>query len=271
MQPADPPALEETEPEEQLYRMVTKGHEVPKEDMKKLFLVSCCDGIGAACLAAAWFPVLTQELTAEADEEMQKMTKGHHPNATQVGDIANLEVEAIAAWPGFAEADALMITLGGPHLLEALPKFVELRDGLKQKCEETRKVFRWLVEEDGTASEEHRLLVSEALEAAPMFVHAADCGWCQSLRMYWGVAPHVGTSEEWADICQPGDLVEDAMVLRWQLGDWPPSTGGGAMVLHRGGAGPGAQESREGIGPPSTATSASRWPTLHALPQTGTC
>ncbi|CAE8635341.1 unnamed protein product, partial [Polarella glacialis] len=242
VRPADPPALEETEPEEQLYRMVTRGREVPREDMKKLFLVSCCDGIGAAYLAAAWFPVLTQELKAEADEEMQQMTKGHRPKATQVGDIANLEVEAIAALPGFVEADAVMITLKAPHLLAALAKFVELRDGLKQKCEETRKVFRWLVEEDGCRcqTEEHRVLISEALEAVPMFVHAADFGWCQNLRMYWGVAEHVPSNLEWADIYQPGDLVEDAMVLRWQLGDWPTEdfvatevSAGGREVLRR--------------------------------------
>ena len=65
--------------------------------------------------------------------------------------------------------------------------FVQLREALRQQVRlDKGKQFHWLLEEVASMSAEHRTEVSNILGAQLVLLNAADFGWAQHPRLFWG-------------------------------------------------------------------------------------
>ena len=81
-------------------------------------------------------------------------------------------------------------------------------------------------------SSAHRREISDLFGESPTLIEAADFGWVQRSRLYWGLAAHLRpglqTGKDW-EYFPPGTHFDDLGVIRWMgqrlPGKWQPDAG----------------------------------------------
>ena len=91
--------------------------------------------------------------------------------------------------------------------------------------------FKWLVEEVASMAQKHRDEISATLGGQPVLLNAADWGWVQRARLYWGLDVPALRTRGHVEIAPAGKLAKDLTVVRYtgerQPKDWTPHDGYG--------------------------------------------
>ena len=179
----------------------TASREDPDEPLA--YVISVCDGIGAALVAASRKTTRIRGHVCEEKPNLRRFTRDKWPLCTSSARIEDLT--AADLFPLIMAADPdLVILIGGPPCqpysgLATDPKglsdpraaplrhFVRLREELREALVGTGIQFFWLLEEVASMSAAHRAELTQLIGAEPVLLHAADFGYMHRPRIYFGL------------------------------------------------------------------------------------
>ena len=197
---------DEAEPVEKEAEAKDEDGDEEVEDYK-VFVISLCDGMGGGLVAVTTKTARMRGHVVEKEEHLREFVCGKFPGATASTMVEAFDIEAVLAEVEKEDPDALMLIMGPPcqpfSLLAttplglddprcaALKSFVKIRDALDKgfSTRDARK-FRWILEEVANMTAPHRDAISKLLGCQPVLVNAADWGWVQRARLYWGLLEH---------------------------------------------------------------------------------
>ena len=228
-----------------------RGGSVEQQDLGDplTYLVSLCDGLGAAMVAVSQKTSRLQGFLCEKKDHLRDFTAKKWPQFDSCARIEQVDVEDLAKRIAAVAPDIVLLVAGTPcQPLSGLatdPKgfedertapilhFVRIRDGLNKILADTGVEFKWMLEEVASMSEPHREQLSAVLGCSPVLFHSADFGHIHRPRLYWGLdleavirhrasRPHV-------DILPAGTVAKGLCVVRWcggaQPSTWEPHDG----------------------------------------------
>ena len=218
-----------------------------------LFVVSVCDGIGAAFVALFLLGYRAQGIAVENEGHLSAFGAVTWPSLTQDDNVLSLSAADAMAGARAAKAHAVLLVGGPPcppfsslssnpqgfndERSAPLVRFVELRDEIGSACAATGMRFRWLMEEVATMEVAHRAAITELVGEVPTLIHAADFGYLHRARLYWGLheVVTVGAQLPRVEILPEGTAARGMHVVRW-LGrpspaGWQPHDGAAAAAL----------------------------------------
>ena len=111
------------------------------------------------------------------------------------------------------------------HRAAPLEHFCHLAKCLKARAAQESFQFICIMEQVATMLPKHMQQVTELFGDVPVLIQAADFGWVQRARFYWGPAAALQelrgqASADW-EYMPPGKALEGAGVLRWAGGKCP--------------------------------------------------
>jgi len=234
----------ETKPDERA------GYEFGSEEARHVvFVLSVCDGIGAAFVAMDHYVSDVVGHACELEDNLREFVQSKWPRVTGCKRIQELKVENLKAKILAAKATAVLL-IGGPpcqpfsglgsnprgfeeERSAPIKEFVRLRGEAKELCEELGLHLFWLMEEVASMSAKHRDQISELLGTQPVLMHAADFGHVHRARLYWGLDVELLGSKQCdlqkIEFFKPGDAAEGLHVVRWkgpsEPRSWQPDDG----------------------------------------------
>ena len=209
-------------------------------------LVSVCDGIGGGRVAVGSYTNQVSLFVVEPEATLRDFVSEAFPGAVAHHSAENLDIDSILRFTRAANADVTLL-LGrtpGPHingpaqdphrldgdLCAAFHTFVSLRDRLQADVSRADgRVFHWLLEGTASVSVARRRQISDLVGCEPVLVNAADWGWVQRSRLYWGLDLARLSSHGSAEVIPPGVAAESLTVVRYTgppvPADWQPNDG----------------------------------------------
>ena len=211
-------------------------------------MVSLCDGIGGvfACLQRLQLP--HDAIVAEADTDlrdfmhqkfpqfemyaqcntvteevvMKKFTKNHYKGIFLIGGPPCQPFSQAGKQAGFDD-----------HRAAPMEHFCQLAKCLKSRATRENLQFLCLMEQVATMQPQHRDQITHLFGDVPVLIQAADFGWVQRARLYWGAATVLHELKDKAvadwEYMPPGKALEAAGLLRWAGGNvplhWAPREG----------------------------------------------
>ena len=206
----------------------------------KWLVVSLCDGVGGAfaCLAKLQLP--HDAILAESDGDLRDFMHQKFPAFEMYAQCSNVTEDIVMK--KFRKGNFTGIFLiGGPpcqpfsragrkagfddHRAAPLQHLCHLAQCLTSRAAQEHFKFVSLMEQVATMQAQHRERITEMFGDVPVLVQAADFGWVQRARFYWGAAATLQeirghASAEW-EYLPPGKALNGAGVLRWAGGKCP--------------------------------------------------
>ena len=211
-------------------------------------MVSLCDGVGGAfaCLAKLQLP--HDAILAESDGDLRDFMHQKFPAFEMYAQCSNVTESVVMK--KFRKGNFTGIFLiGGPpcqpfsragqqagfddHRSAPMLHFCHLAQCLTSRAAQEHFQFVYLMEQVATMQAQHRERITEMFGDVPVLVQAADFGWVQRARFYWGAAATLQATQgqasaEW-EYLPPGKALTGAGLLRWAGGKcpehWTPRVG----------------------------------------------
>ena len=211
------------------------------------FVVSLCDGIGGFFLAIQLAQYAFEGIALEKEAHLRDFTHSRWPQLLMRQDCESVTADEVIRLAAKAGCGGVWLVGGPPcqpfsvagqrggfndQRANPLLVFCELKGELDKATRAAGLGFRCLLEEVATMSSTHRAEISEKFQGGPTLIHAADFGWIQRARLYWGLETYLkaGTPKGWDwEYFPPGTHFPDVGVVRW-LGcrlpaEWDPDPG----------------------------------------------
>ena len=211
-------------------------------------VISLCDGVGGAfaCLERLRLP--HEAIIAESDVDLRDFVHQKFPNFDLHAQCNSVTEDVVMKKFNRGNFKGIFL-IGGPpcqpfslagrragfddHRAAPLEHFCHLAKCLKTRAAQEGFQFICIMEQVATMLPKHRQQVTELFGDVPVLIQAADFGWVQRARFYWGAAAALQelrgqASADW-EYMPPGKALEGAGVLRWAgekcPENWAPKAG----------------------------------------------
>ena len=231
--PVTAPARRARPPELELQKQVPD----PQADSAALapwLVVSLCDGIGGLFVCLSRLKVPFDAIIAESDTGLRDFVHARFPTAEVFKDALSIDSDLVMKRANKKKYIGILLAGGPPCQPFSLAgrqrgwaesrsspssHFCSLQRLLRTRCKEASLRFECLMEQVATMNVENRDILTEKFGEPPVLVQAAEFGWVQRARFYWGVYEQVqqahGTATvEW-EFLPAGKVMHGIGLLRW--------------------------------------------------------
>ena len=201
-------------------------------------VISLCDGIGGIFICLTLLGLPFSGIAAEIDHDLRDFTHRKFPQLTLFSDCTSVTLDVILKQFRSRQHGGIFL-VGGPPCqpfsaagkkrgfddVRAAPcsYFCTLKRQLTDASVQHSFSFRCILEQVATMPPAHRQAIAEQFGEQPVLIQAADFGWVQRARLYWGVVGPLSSTKPTADweFLQPGKVIDEVGVLRWCGGTCP--------------------------------------------------
>ena len=200
-------------------------------------VVSLCDGIGGLFLALEQACLPFHGITAEKDAGLRGFVHRKWCSLQAHSDCSSISAQMVIAAAKEHKCAGVFLAGGPPCQGSAgagrpIVAFCQIKQELEAGMRAAGLSFACLLEALASMEVDRRREISDLFNGRPTLIQAADFGWVQRARLYWGLEGFLQSGiiagRHW-EYHPPGQHFEDVGVLRW-LGDacpacWVPDSG----------------------------------------------
>lgn len=202
-----------------------------REQRGVLFVVSLFDGVGAVFEALHAMGVLFHGMAFEREKHLREFVSDTWPLVEVRMHAEDADAREILYKAGECGAVGLLLAGGPPYQpfsgsssaprgfedpqAATIGTFARLKGELSDICKNKGLPMCWFMEEVASMTSVHRDEITKAIGTEPALLHAADFGYVQRARLYWGLPAEVSVHDRDIEVLEPGIVAKGIRVVRW--------------------------------------------------------